>query len=217
MAGIADILASLAEALELENELGVRTVEFDRALLRPASAPSPSAPSAPVPSVPVAPAVAAAASAAPSAQRRTGDTPSAAVPASAPGRQLMFVAAAAAEWEGAAGALFDKMLAAMKLTRADVMLEVSSPDFLQRLASLVPQPKCMVVFGSVTMRALFGNKGARRGVWTALGGVPAVVTVSPDHIVRFTPGSQDGCRADRLEVWNCLKSVMARLNPAART
>ena len=217
MAGIADILASLAEALELENELGVRTVEFDRALLRPASESTP---------------VAIAAAPQMSQQRNAAIPPVAAQPSrrpvampaavpaavpvpSVPGRQLRFVAAAATDWEGEAGVLFDKMLAAMKLTRADVMLEVSSPDFLQRLAAISPQPKCVVVFGSVAMRALFGNRGVRRGVWTAVGGVPAVVTVSPAHIARFAPGSPDGLRAERLEVWNCLKSVLARIQSAA--
>ena len=44
------ILASFEDALELERELGVRTVELDRALLRPASVPPPAPP--PVHAVP---------------------------------------------------------------------------------------------------------------------------------------------------------------------
>ena len=217
MAGMSGILASFAEALELEKELGTRTVEFDRALLRPAPA---AAPPVPAPSPAPAPApspVAAAPRSAPAAQQAPAPRPSAPQGApAAPARPSKFhplvcVVYDAAEWEGEAGALFDKMIGAIGLTRADVSLEVAASDLADRLSASSPRPKCVVAFGSNAKRALFGRRAIPRSTWTVFGGVPAVVTVSPAHIARFAPGSKDGLYAERREAWHCLLQAKERL------
>ena len=201
MAGMSGILASFAEALELEKELGTRTVEFDRALLRPS--PVPAAAPAPV-AVPhpvlASPAPRPSATAAPLQPSWFHD--------------LVCVVFDAAEWEGAAGALFDKMIGAIGLSRENVSLEVAAPDFADRLSAGNPRPKCVVVFGSNAKRVLFGRKVLQRSTWTVLGGVPAVVTVSPSYIARFAPGSKDGLYAERKEAWHCLLEAKERLAAA---
>ena len=208
MAGMSEILAALAEALELEKELGTRTVDFDRALLRTA-APTP------VPDV----AISATPRSAPSHQSIPASAPEAvpvpvqrpAAPAdSTPFKFLTFVVSDAAEWTGKSGELFDKMLAAIKLTRDAVSLEVASQELLDQFLSASSKPKAVVVFGSSAMRTMFG-KGVRRGTWNQLSGIPAIVTVSPAYISRFASGSPDGLKAERTEVWHCLKSVVARI------
>lgn len=71
--------------------------------------------------------------------------------------------------------------------------------------------KICVLLGSDALQKR--NPAARpvRGAWTSVGGVPAVMTFSPDYI--FTHFQEDSPRMKdaKLVMWNDIKSAVARL------
>lgn len=190
MKGLPEILTAFEQTLELERELGTRTVECDRALLMPLPAPSPlgeAAASAPLVNAPIPPA----GRIAPDAQPREVD--------------FLFLCEAPAST--AADEMLTNMIAAMGYARqqvcvADVMAEAPSA-VLSRVRA-----KCVVLMGSAAPKKAFPGEVVRRGAWRVWNGVPAIATLHPNDILRC--GAQ-GVRSAKLEVWNTLKLALARL------
>lgn len=153
------------------------------------------------------------------------------------GAQLMFVAEVPGEDEahcfaGEEGLLFDKILKAMALTRADVYLASTlncRPETLpgrdkprapstEELGRCLPylaaqialvKPKVIVALGAGVMRALFGatqTAAALRSRWHELQGVPVMPTFPLSYLI-----SNTGI-AEKRKVWEDLLQVLERLN-----
>lgn len=132
---------------------------------------------------------------------------------------------------GEAGALLDKMLQAMGLSREGIYLtsvlkcrpdvpadepgsraptteELSNcTPYLAAQISLV-KPKVIVAMGAGAMRALFGSTetvGKLRSRWHDLQGIPVMPTFHPSYLIR------NQSNAEKRKVWEDLLQVMERL------
>lgn len=132
---------------------------------------------------------------------------------------------------GEAGALLDRMLVAMGLSRPQVYLtsvlkcrpdmpvdEPSSrPPTFDELSKCAPylaaqiaivKPKVIVAMGAGAMRALFGSTetvGKLRSHWHDLQGIPVMPTFHPSYLIRNQSNSE------KRKVWEDLLQVMERL------
>lgn len=157
----------------------------------------------------------------------------------APDAKLMFVAEAPGLEEdkqgipfaGEAGALLDKMVQAMGLSRQQVYLtsvlkcrpdvpgdetgsrpptpaEMSNcAPFLAAQISII-QPQVIVALGAGAMRALFGSTetvGKLRSHWHELQGIPVMPTFHPSYLIRNQSNSE------KCKVWEDLLQVMEKL------
>ena len=196
------ILSAFEEALELERELGTRTVELDRALLRkPAPAAAPAAKSLPPPSVEPSMPVPADTVSAPSAE--------AAAPAKTdvPGKQPIpdFAFLLECEPSGQVAELLPKMSEAIGY----------GPDGV-RVND--PNARVLIVLGSDALRKWLPGVLAKPGMWVKRGETPALVTASPTKTYRFYGNDQDKIRKLKLRLWADLKAALARIGktPPAR-
>ncbi|MCL1920434.1 MAG: uracil-DNA glycosylase [Kiritimatiellaeota bacterium] len=153
---------------------------------------------------------------------------------------VMFIGEAPGEEEdrqglafvGAAGQFLTKMIAAMGYTREQVFIanickcrppRNRTPDaaemqnclpFLREQISVI-RPKAIVLLGSTAIKGILNNQtGVTRmqGVWTVYEGIPVMPTYHPSYVIRFeNAGDAVGMRKVKLEVWNALKLVLARL------
>ncbi|ATN33649.1 uracil-DNA glycosylase [Rhizobium sp. ACO-34A] len=133
-----------------------------------------------------------------------------------------------AAFSGRAGLLLDRMLAAIGLSRADVMITTVMPwrppgdrtpsqpetaicrPFIERQIELA-EPKTVLLLGNFTARFFFGETGtihALRGQWRdiACGGhaVPAIATLHPQELLTAP--------ASKALAWQDLQAFRARLN-----
>ena len=156
-----------------------------------------------------------------------------------PGAELMFVGESPGPEEeaegrclaGADGELFDKMLLAMGLSRAQVFLTTvlkcrpdapagslrARPPSAQELGRCLPylaaqialvKPKVIVALGAGAMRGLFGSTqtvAAVRSRWHDLQGVPVMPTFHPSYLIL------NGGIAEKRKVWEDLLQVLERL------
>jgi DNA polymerase len=132
---------------------------------------------------------------------------------------------------GEAGALLDKMLQAMGLSRDEIYLTSvlkCRPDVpadeagsraptSQELSNCTPylaaqialvKPKVIVAMGAGAMRALFGSTetvGKLRSRWHDLQGIPVMPTFHPSYLIR------NQSNAEKRKVWEDLLQVMERL------
>lgn len=202
MSCLRNILDGLEAALELERELGVRSVPLDRSLLAAPAAPARRGTSAP-----------SAAAAAPGVAAR-GVSP---VPAPAPS-----AAPATAPYRAEASAGFVFLHHAPLSPEGAVMIEkaVAALGAPQSAAKVffdgaLPDAKVHIVLGRDALRKWFPGVSASPGQWISAAGAGSVlVTYSPAHILRF--GESPSVRKMKLELWNALKSVPARV-AASRT
>ena len=154
-----DILGAFEEALELERELGTRTVECDRALLVPLR---PAALSVPVPALtPHAP----------------PPVPTRRPPTSSPQKQttnlqLDFAFIAAQLPQGAAAEMLHGMVAAMGYAMDQVKVVTASDAAAARPAARV----YIVLGGSDAFRVFAPGQRAALGLWTTVADVPTIVT-----------------------------------------
>lgn len=152
---------------------------------------------------------------------------------------LMFVAEAPGVDEdkegrpfaGEAGALLDKMLLAMGLSRPQVYLTsvlkcrpdtpaeetASRAPTIAELAQCAPylasqisiiKPRVIVAMGAGAMRALFGSSetvGKLRSRWHDLQGIPVMPTFNPGYLMR------NQSNTEKRKVWEDLLQVMERL------
>ncbi len=184
------ILDGLEAALELERELGTGSIEIDRELLKvakPAAAalrPAPPAPAA-RPATPV----------------NQPPPPPPPPPPRAASRLYDFVFLHDKPLGVKGHELFEGIVKAMGKTLETAPLVVASP---------VPPAKVYVVLGARALRKWFPDKKASPGQWikTQLGR-DALVTYSPDHVLRFEHAI-DAVKKLKLEMWTSLKGVLQR-------
>ena len=188
-----DIYDQILENLELERELGTRTVEIDRALLLPpkpqAETPTPQPeprasqlearsqkpePTIPPPTVPAAP-----------------DTSEGCDIAFLTGRPLSPAGAEA----------MAKTFAAMKRIKPDLQVVLNENR----------KSRVIVLLGSDALKKLLPTARPVRGQWIQLNGVPAVMTFSPDYIFSHFQAGSPHERQAKSEMWEDIKSAVARL------
>ena len=189
-----DIYDQILENLELERELGTRTVEIDRALLLPpklqAETPTPQPeprtpqpetrnqklePAIPPPAVPVAP-----------------DTSEGCDIAFLTGRPLSPAGAEA----------MAKTFAAMRQIKPDIQVALNENR----------KPRVIVLLGSDALKKLLPTARPVRGQWIQINGVPAVMTFSPDYIFSHFQAGSPRERQAKVDMWRDIKSALARLH-----
>jgi len=132
---------------------------------------------------------------------------------------------------GAAGQFLTKMINAMGYKREEVYVtnickcrppNGRPPDqqemhkclpFLREQIKVV-RPKVIVLLGGTAIKALLNQTGVMRmqGQWTTYEGIPVMPTCHPSYIIRFeNKGDAEGTREAKMQVWNALKLVLARL------
>ena len=194
------ILDGLEAELELERELGVRTVEIDRTLLAaqpaptPVPRPSPSVPTADVP------------------RQMPASVPRPVVPPIEQSEQsnnpnnrtilpLVFLHDRPLAPSGVE--MMAKIITAMHLTAETAPVVVAPP---------VPKAKVYVVLGGLALKKYFPDTKGEPGQWIkSPGGKDALITYSPAYILRFatvTPAVEKM----KKDMWRSLKAVMQRLS-----
>ena len=192
------LLDGLEEALELERELGVRSVAFDRALLQtekvsPIGAPSvasatASAPTAPVPATDEDVRCPSAISTASSAAARSGE--------------YDFVFLHHKALSPAAVEMMAKIIHAMGKTAETAPVIIAPP---------IPKARVYVIMGWGALKKFLPGKQEAPGTWIKTpGGKDALVTYSPEFILRFgevTPA----VKQMKQSMWQGLKAVKQRI------
>ncbi|MDO5319042.1 MAG: hypothetical protein Q4G65_10480 [bacterium] len=205
-----EILGAFEQALELERELGTRTVECDRALLTPLRPAAPAAPKpapqvetppktlqTPVPSRPTS-------SSPPPSHLSQPSHPS---QPSQPSPLVDFAFIAAQIPQGAAAELLAKMVAAMGYTMTQVTVVAAATAVESK-----PRAKVYVVLGgSDAFRVFAPGQRAALGLWTEVGGVPTIVTYSPAKILSYFGNDVAGLTKAKRQIWSDLKSALARI------
>ncbi|MBR4653595.1 MAG: hypothetical protein IKO72_09560 [Kiritimatiellae bacterium] len=196
---LAAILSAFEDALELERELGTRTVEIDRALLRmppPAASASVSAPSAPNglngvngPSAP---------NGVNGSNGVNGLNGLNAVKGEKDEPSADFAFLLECEPEGEVAELLPKMSAAIGYGPDGVKIND-------------PSARVLIVLGSDALRKWIPGVLARPGQWVQRGDTPALVTASPTKTYRFLGHRPEKIRALKLRLWADLKAALARL------
>lgn len=205
-----EILGAFEQALELERELGTRTVECDRALLTPLRPAAPAVPK-PAPQVetppptlqtPVPPRPAS-----PSSLPPQPSHPSHPSQPSQPSPLVDFAFIAAQIPQGAAAELLAKMVAAMGYTMTQVTVVAAATAVESK-----PRAKVYVVLGgSDAFRVFAPGQRAALGLWTEVGGVPTIVTYSPAKILSYFGNDVAGLTKAKRQIWSDLKSALARI------
>lgn len=201
-----DIFDQILENLELERDLGTRTVEIDRALLvpppsgqrtgipsgqaeadRPAKVPEPRQER----KEPAAPAVSR------DPMRETGPEPHG-VPAASDCDMAFFTGRPLSP---AGMEAMEKVFAAVRRIKPGVTLCINEDR----------KSRVCVLLGSDALLKRLPTARPVRGDWVTVNGVPAVMTFSPDYIFsHFREGSPNMDKAKR-EMWNDIRLAVARL------
>ena len=205
-----EILGAFEQALELERELGTRTVECDRALLTPLRPAAPAAPK-PAPKVetpaPASQTLVPPRSASPSSLPPRTPQPSQPTHPSQPSPLVDFAFIAAQIPQGAAAELLAKMVAAMGYTMNQVTVVAAATAVEAK-----PSAKVYVVLGgSDAFRVFAPGQRAALGLWTEVGGVPTIVTYSPAKILSYFGNDVAGLTKAKRQIWSDLKSALARI------
>ena len=192
-----DILGAFEKALELERELGTRTVECDRALLVPLR------PAAPLPAAPPP---------APKAETRIPSPPPPQFPAPpsqspSPHSPSDFAFIAAQLPQGAAAEMLHGMVAAMGYAMDQVKVVKASDAAAARPAARV----YIVLGGSDAFRVFAPGQRAALGLWTTVADVPTIVTYSPARILSYFGNDAAGLAKAKRQIWSDLKSALARI------
>lgn len=219
-----DIYDQILENLELERELGTRTVEIDRALLVPPEREVPPSPDIPAAQSDVATGNTATGTPQVSAQEEPVQRRGFAAPTSVtpPKAQSVPAAPSAARADSAApgGAAECDIAFFTGRPLSDAGEEAMRRTFaaigkIRPGVRLLMNERCkarvIVMLGSDAMRKRFPAARPVRGAWLTVGGIPAITTFSPDFIfTHFQPDSPHMNEAKR-EMWNDIKSAVARL------
>ena len=179
------VLDGFEAALELERELGVRSVEIDRGLLTaPAALPARSVESAP--------------RTPPPAPRTPHPAPS--TPHQAPSTDLVFLHDRPLSGKGVE--MMAKIITAMGRTAETAPIVVVPP---------VPRAKVVVVLGGLAMRKYFPTLKGEPGQWLkSAEGLDVLVTYSPEYILRFSTVTP-AVEKIKKDMWRSLKAVVQRL------
>ena len=200
-----DIFDQILENLELERDLGMRTVEIDRALLVPPSAVPTAPPPTPKPAAPAsAPADTKVEVPPPSS---AGPVPVQEPPAASPSRavsptpQCDVAFFTGRPLSRAGEEAMEKVFGAMKKIKPDITICLNE----ERKA------RVCVLLGSDALLKRLPTARPMRGAWVSVAGTPAVMTFSPDYIFsHFQAGSPNMNKA-KLDMWNDIKLALARL------
>ena len=191
-----DIYDQILENLELERELGTRTVEIDRALLLPPQPESASAEAiadksetrAPQPET--------------RNQKPETTTPQSATPVAPGSSESCDIAFLTGRPLSPAGAeAMAKTFAAMKRIKPDVQVVLNENR----------KSRVIVLLGSDALKKLLPTARPVRGQWIQLNGVPAVMTFSPDYIFSHFQAGSPHERQAKSEMWEDIKSAITRL------
>ena len=205
-----DIFDQILENLELERELGTRTVEIDRALLVPPTVekalkaePVPKAP-AQAPNPP--PAMLRTETRnvqvsqpppAPQSRPQAADSIPVAPKSSAPQCDIAFFTGRPLSPAGMEA--MEKIFAAIRKIRSDVVICLNE----ERKA------KVYVLLGSDALKKRYPAAKAVRGGW--VDGEPAIMTFSPDFIFSHFQEGSPRMRDAKMDMWNDIKSAVARI------
>ena len=206
------ILSAFEEALELERELGTRTVEIDRALLRSSPAPmaepargasdSREAGRASGPSVSSVSSGSSGSSVSSGSSGASGSSeagsPGTASESSAAGARADFAFLLEGEPEGPVAELLPKMSEAIGYGPNGVKIND-------------PSARVLIVLGSEALAKWLPGVKARPGQWVQREGVPALITASPTKTYRFFGHDPAKIRALKLRLWADLNAALARL------
>lgn len=197
MSNVNEILTAFEEALELERELGTRTVEIDRALLRC----SPEAMAAPARGA--SDSRENSSSSATSGSRASSGSSMPRLPetvndSSAAGARADFAFLLEGEPQGPVAELLPKMSEAIGY----------GPDGVKVND---PSARVLIVLGSDAMAKWLPGVKARPGQWVQRGETPALVTASPTKTYRFFGHDPAKIRALKLRLWADLKAALARI------
>ena len=180
------ILDGLAAELALERELGVRAMEFDRALLSP-----------PPGRVAVPGRVALVATDTPASGR-------VAVPSDRqPATGVDFVFLHDKPFSPGAADIIAKITTALGKTAETAPAVFAPPE---------PDAKAYVILGFAALRKWAPGAKAEPGQWVALPGSrrPALVTYSPEWFLRFGT-TMPNLKAKKKEMWDALKALQRRI------
>jgi len=125
---------------------------------------------------------------------------------------------ASVKMDGAAAALFGKMVAAMGCAEGETSFEEVPPspgeDAARALAERIEKasPKVLVLMGREAMVALNKAGGrVRRGAWGSFRSIPATATYHPAFMLRFWANDEKGLKSAKGEVWKALKEALASI------
>jgi len=200
MTGVNEILTALEQTLELERELGTRTVEIDRALLR--SSPEPMATPTRGDSDSRENSRSSGSSGASSSRASSGSSvsslPGTASDSSTAGTLADFAFLLEGEPQGPVAELLPKMSEAIGYGPDGVKIND-------------PSARVLIVLGSDAMAKWLPGVKARPGQWVQRGETPALVTASPTKTYRFFGHDPAKIRALKLRLWADLKAALAKL------
>ena len=191
------ILDGLEAELALERELGVRSVEIDRALLAPLAPPGGSS-----------------GSSEPRSSSGSSEPRSVPPPAATPQRTnpptlqpsnlspLDFVFLHDKPLSAKGNEMMAKIIVALGKTSETAPIVVAPP---------IPAAKVCIVLGGLALRKWFPGRNVSPGQWfTDEKGRDVLVTYTPEYILRFgtvTPA----LKKIKQDMWNSLKSVLKRI------
>lgn len=182
-----EIIDSLIAELELERTLGVRSVEFDRDLLKEPAQSEPEMRPAP---------------ARQSAQAiRPAAVPQQAPAAGSPATGIFdFVFLNDSPLSEKASEMMAKIIVALgkNAETAPIVFD-----------GAVPAARVYVILGSRALRKWIPSVKAAAGAWVDFNGVDALVSYSPEIILRFSPDSPDLVKTKKT-MWLGLKAAAAR-------
>ncbi len=206
MSSVNEILTAFEEALELERELGTRTVEIDRALLRCSPAPM---------TVPA---------------RGTSDSGENSRSGSSSGSSATSVSSGSSSSSGSSEPRLPETVndSSAAGARADfAFLLEGDPqgpvaELLPKMSEAIgygpdgvkvndPSARVLIVLGSDAMAKWLPGVKARPGQWVRRGETPALVTASPTKTYRFFGHDPAKIRALKLRLWVDLKAALARI------
>ena len=197
MTALDAILDGFESALELERELGNRIVPCDRKLLAPLEEASQVLASPPLagagaktPSSRILGNLEALEAPPPAKPRTTNHEP----------RDILFVHHR--PFTERAQALMDNIIKAMKLGEGQYQVVFGGGP--------LPSAKVCVVLGSNALGQIVPGGACQPGSWTKTpSGADALVTYSPEFILRFSDGSKEQKECKR-KMWDSLKSALSR-------
>jgi len=189
-----DIYDQILENLELERELGTRTVEIDRALLLP---PQPES-ETPTPQ----PEILALQPETVSQKPETVSPPPPVAPVAPNSSESCDIAFLTGRPLSSAGAeAMAKTFVAMKRINPDLRVVLNESR----------KSRVIVLLGSDALKKLLPTARPVRGKWIQLNGVPAVMTFSPDYIFSHFQAGSPHERQAKQEMWEDIKSAIMRL------
>ena len=223
MTTLDEILGAFEEALELERELGTRTVECDRALLMPVK-PEPPKPDTrnfetpkPETSKPATPQQSEEVVAKPCVYdvarpprpccKGEGALATSGFATSSELKDFAFIVDRRPE--GEAAEMMRNMLRAMGCSNRDSMVKEAAAAAAEK-----PRARVYIVLGREAFHVFAPDQRAALGMWTKVADVPTVVTYSPTKILACFGSVGEGITKAKRQIWTDLKSALSLVGRA---